>query len=181
MNFDDFDLSRHLQRLAVQQAVREHAWNWLIRLQRPGGEQLPLVLAQLRSALMADQANESGSEAAWREQAGLQVLAELHRAWDLGDMDAGEGLTDAPPWLRALTQGINLSPVQCQALQCYLHEVREGVRMLCVADLQRRVKLGWQRANLVLMALVRSGVLRLMPVDSHEAWSHEDCQSTSLS
>ena len=181
MDFDDLDLSRSLQRAAVQQAVRKAAWDWLISQQRPSDAQLPEVLAQLQGLLMAAQANESGSEAAWREQAGLQVLAELRSAWDLTAVDADEAHTDAPPWLLALTQEISLSAVQGKALQRYLHEVREGPSMLCVADLQRRVKLGWQRGNLVMMALVRSGLLRLVPAEEHEAWLHADESAWRLS
>lgn len=174
MDFDDVDLSRSLQRVAVQQAVREAAWDWLISLHRSSDVQLPEALAQLHSLLMAAQANESGSEAAWREQASLRVLSELRGAWDLAAVDADEAHSDAPPWLLALTQEISLSAVQGKALQRYQHEVREDPSMLCVADLQRRVKLGWQRGNLVMMALVRSGMLRLVPAEEHEAWIQTD-------
>ena len=67
------------------------------------------------------------------------------------------------------------------ALQRYLHEVREDPSMLCVADLQRRVKLGWQRGNLVMMALLRLGLLRLVPVEENEAWLRDDQSAWRLS
>ena len=174
MDFDDFDariedqldsLHRHLQRVRVQHAVYGAAWNWLLCMQRPTEQQGPSPLDALQALLMTPTPNESGSEAAWRQHAGLQVLAQVRQAWALAQSDVGEGLTDTPSWLLDLTQQLSLSPVQGAALLRYLQEVREDRSLLCVGGLQRRARLGWQRACVAMMVLVHHGQLRLLPGD----------------
>ena len=178
MTFDDFDASptdqldgllRHLQRLQVQHAAREAAWDWLLRVQRPAEQQCPGALDELRALLLMPTPNESGSEAAWRQHAGLQVLAQVRQAWALSECEAGEWLTDTPPWLLSLAQQISLSPAQGAALLRYLQAVREDSSLLCVSGLQRRARLGWQRACVVMMALVGHGQLRLVPAEADAA------------